>query len=491
MILARVNGYYSPYFPSTIMQEEDQAETGEVFNLAEENFFKHRLKTLYPKIDEEGIKTAIGFLATQNLVNCPCTVHAEERGYKWIVFRRQPDRKIDSTEDDNGDNSITDSISDDDVFFSAEAEEALLGPMATTPESERDLEKKNSSTDVSDGCKEKAKPQMSNQLRDSSLHSREERDEPSTSTHQTDQEKKKKTKKKEKKIKTDGTTESPMILDDEDQTEGKEIPKKRKGFSYYPLLTYNRNLDKTFYYKYFKPYSHDYRRLRMEEDCQCPQTESHDTKCEWYDPNIIYILEKQDDISGSEEAAQQKIYDLYMSSMNSTHHYLSGIEYCGCSTAAEIAYMGHHTGSNEFQYIHERVSYEVLLAMLKKKKKVSFPGCPFNKNKRPRLQSPKLDAEPNDDKEEIPMVKKTPRAKLSQETIELLAEAAESAFDAGLPKAQPTCPPPNPPNNPPEPLSDQIEKSEDGVNCINGEPNGEPDGESDEEMPPLVDETGV
>ena len=62
MILTRVNGYYSPFFPSAIMQEEEQAETGDLFNLAEENFFRHRLKTLYPKIDEEGIKTAIGFL---------------------------------------------------------------------------------------------------------------------------------------------------------------------------------------------------------------------------------------------------------------------------------------------------------------------------------------------------------------------------------------------------------------------------------------------
>ena len=146
----------------------------------------------------------------------------------------------------------------------------------------------------------------------------------------------------------------------------------------------------------------------------------------------------------------------------------------------------------------------MLLAMLKKKKKVSFPGCPFNKNKRPRLQSQKLDAEPKDDTEEIPMMKKTPRAKevppkLSQKTIALLAKAAESAFDAELPKAQPT----NPPNNPPKPLPDLIAKSEDGVDCpngetsgepngeANGEANGEPDDEEDEEMPPLVDETEV
>ena len=132
-------------------------------------------------------------------------------------------------------------------------------------------------------------------------------------THQTDQKKKKKNKKKNKD-RSDETDESPIILNEEDQTEGREIPKKRKGFSYYPLLTYKRNIDKTFYYMYFRPYSHDYRRLRMEEDCQCPQTEPHDNKCEWYDPNIIYILEAQDDISASEEATQQKIYDLYMSS---------------------------------------------------------------------------------------------------------------------------------------------------------------------------------
>ena len=67
MILARVNGYYSPFFPSTIAQEEEQAETCHIFNLAEENFFRYRLHTLYPKIDEEGIKSAIGFLATQTV----------------------------------------------------------------------------------------------------------------------------------------------------------------------------------------------------------------------------------------------------------------------------------------------------------------------------------------------------------------------------------------------------------------------------------------
>ena len=49
MILARVNGYYSPFFPSTLGQEEDQAGTEHSFNLAEENFFRHRLNNSVPQ----------------------------------------------------------------------------------------------------------------------------------------------------------------------------------------------------------------------------------------------------------------------------------------------------------------------------------------------------------------------------------------------------------------------------------------------------------
>ena len=85
---------------------------------------------------------------------------------------------------------------------------------------------------------------------------------------------------------------------------------------------------------------------------------------------------------------------------------------------------------------------------------------------------------------------KTSRAKLSQKTIDLLAEAAESAFDADSPKTLPS----DPPINPPEPLSDQITKVNDGVVCphdTNGEANDEPEGQADGEMPPLVDETEV
>ena len=128
LILTRVNDYYSPYTPHTIMEEE-KIKCGDVFGLAEEEFLRHRLLTLYPKIDEEGTRTAIGFLATQKLVNCSFTVHTEERGYEWIVFRRQPDGKIGSDGKDEDDVILVDGVSDDDDFFSAEAEETILAPV--------------------------------------------------------------------------------------------------------------------------------------------------------------------------------------------------------------------------------------------------------------------------------------------------------------------------------------------------------------------------
>ena len=45
---------------------------------------------------------------------------------------------------------------------------------------------------------------------------------------------------------------------------------------------------------------------------------------------------------------------------------------CGCGTLAFISYMGHSTSCSEFKHIHERESHEVLLAILNKKKKLSF-----------------------------------------------------------------------------------------------------------------------
>ena len=117
LILTRVNGYYSPYSPQTIMEEEAKSQYGDVFTLAEKDFFKHRLLTLNPKITDEEIEISITFLEKQKLANCPCFVHTEQRGFEWIVFRRQPD-KITCDCDDIPE--IEDDATDDEDFFSAE-----------------------------------------------------------------------------------------------------------------------------------------------------------------------------------------------------------------------------------------------------------------------------------------------------------------------------------------------------------------------------------
>ena len=485
MILARVNGYYSPFFPSTLGQEEDQAETEHTFNLAEESFFRHRLTTLYPKIDEEGIKSAICFLEQQKLVNCPCSIHTEKRGYEWIVFTRQPDRKMVPTDEESGEPSYTESLSDqsdDDVFYNAETENAPPDqgadfPIPTTHD-EGVLEQKTSFSEVPEGSQTKVQPQMSDQtcMTHPYIPGRE-KVHPLQKSFKKTSNRKRRERRERMKAETTRTDENPMLIDDEEPDEDRII-KKRKGFSYYPLYTYSRNLDKTFYYKYFKPCSHDYRRLRMEEDCTCSETEPHNTNCEWYDPDTIFILDAINDISASEEAALQQIYDLYMASLNSSHPHK---EKCGCGTAAEIAYMGHLTSCDEFQYIHERESYEVLLARLKKKKRVSFPGCPFNKRKRPRLQSPRYKAPAKDDEEEDEPGKPKMSGKIS--------DAAKTQS-------------PDPPTNPPESLSTQNPNVKDGFVCshdtngdTHGEANGdridEPEGQAIDEMPPLEDETEV
>ena len=131
LILARVNDYYNPYIPQTFMEEEAKIMHGEVFSPAEKEFFKHRLHTLYPKIGDRDVKTAITLLAEQKTANCPCLVHTDQRDYEWIVFRRQPDR-IPYEDEDEEDVTPMDEVSDDEDFFSAEAEETM--PIPTSDE---------------------------------------------------------------------------------------------------------------------------------------------------------------------------------------------------------------------------------------------------------------------------------------------------------------------------------------------------------------------
>ena len=144
---------------------------------------------------------------------------------------------------------------------------------------------------------------------------------------------------------------------------------------------------KTYCYKYFRPYKYDWRLLLTNDsgesiECTCPRARIHDKKCVWYNPNYINIPDTRNDLSISEQAAQGKIYDMYHKNSQNVQQ-----ESCGCGTAAEMAYMGHKSTCEEFQWIHERSSYEMLLAVLKKRKKITLFENFQQQHKRPRLQS--------------------------------------------------------------------------------------------------------
>ena len=119
LILARVNGYYSPYTAQTIKEEEERCFFGSVFTHSEKEFFKHKLQHTFPKINNDSLKTALTFLEKQNMAICPCQGHTASRGHDWVVFRRQSDRTptlyYEQTEEE-----IQEEYNEDDDYFSVE-----------------------------------------------------------------------------------------------------------------------------------------------------------------------------------------------------------------------------------------------------------------------------------------------------------------------------------------------------------------------------------
>ena len=83
--------------------------------------------------------------------------------------------------------------------------------------------------------------------------------------------------------------------------------------------------------------------------------------------------------------------------------------------------------------MHERESYEVLLTILKKRKKVTFCKTTNKPNKRPRLQCPKMNEEAKEDTTEVPDIWEAPKEgevwpKLSQEPTDSLSVLADAAL---------------------------------------------------------------
>ena len=161
--------------------------------------------------------------------------------------------------------------------------------------------------------------------------------------------------------------------------------------------------------------------------CTCPKARIHDKKCVWYNPNYINIPDTRNDLSISEKAAQGKISDMYHHNSQNGQQ-----EPCGCGTAAEITYMGHKSTCEQFQWIHERSSYEWLFAVLKKTKKASLFDNIQQQHKKPRLQSPsgygKKEDIPKDPKADvnmdIPSTSTTPTT--ASISLAVLAEMSQS-----------------------------------------------------------------
>ena len=240
--------------------------------------------------------------------------------------------------------------------------------------------------------------------------------------------------------------------------EGEQSVDSNKPSKFDPIVTVDNAKGKTYCYKYFRTYKYDWRLLLTNDngepiECTCPRARIHDKECVWYNPNYINIPDTRNDLSISEQAAQGKIYDMYQNTQNGQQ------ELCGCGTAAEIAYLGHKSTCEEFQWIHERSSYEMLLAILKKRKKVNFFEN-IKENKRPRLQSTSDSSKKEEITKDVKIETNNPStSNTASSSLAVLAEVAQShSFQSSLP--------------------DLIGEQNGGADCPC---------EDDEEMPPLED----
>ena len=384
IVLARVNGYYSPYFPQTIMEEEAKCLYGTNFSFAERDFFTNKLLKVTPNISQEAINQSIAFLERQKEANCPCTIHTQKRGHEWIVFNRLPDRMPYNHDDENQMSESDDSVGFSDTESNAENEEAKV---ADTTSGHEDMEEENNrknqdsidasgassenftSADLTAGYNAIFNPSVSNSSSELSLISRDERH-IRCKKNVTKQNRTKKKNKRPTKTQTDSEQAELIpedILEESEQRIDSSIPCK------FDQIVYRDNVKgKTYSFRYFKAYKFDWRLLMNHPngepmECKCPRGRLHSQQCPWYHPDVINVPDIANNLSTSEQAAQGKIYDMYHQNTQNGQQ-----ELCGCGTAAEIAYLGHKSTCEEFQWIHERSSYEMLLAILKKRKKVNL-----------------------------------------------------------------------------------------------------------------------
>ena len=362
------------------------------------------------------------------MANCPCQVHTASRGYEWVVFRRQSDRTPTLYYEQTESESDDEDQAEDDAYFSVE-------PVEIDEEDKEDHTYCEKNPDVSGAASSEKQtpangsdetPKDSGPGDASSIHSREkEEDEKEEKNSQ-----KKSPERDEEDMESDNS-------DDNDVHIGAVRSKKTSYICFKPLMYYNRHLDR-YYYRYFKPYMFDHRLLTMGNDCGCPMRRLHKTSCSWYDSDNIYMTDSQVDLSISEKSAQQKIYKIYMETLNNLP------DECGCGTQASISYMGHSTSCDEFKHIYERESHEVLLAILNKKKKLSFGvETEFDPTKQNSDVQIDADADVADTNQVVPI----PCTKEATSELNNSSPQAISMFAKNVTSIQ------NLPNNPPNPSS--------------------------------------
>ena len=154
IVLARINGYYSPYFPQSIMEEEAKCLYGTNFSFAERDFFLNKLLKENPNMSKAAIDQSIAFLERQKEANCPCTIHTQKRGFDWIVFNQLPDRMSskndgyqgtdsdettgysDTDKDENEEAGVSDPISNHEVMEKVNNQKNENAPEASGTSSE-------------------------------------------------------------------------------------------------------------------------------------------------------------------------------------------------------------------------------------------------------------------------------------------------------------------------------------------------------------------
>ena len=478
IVLARVNGYYSPYFPQSIMEEEAKCLYGTNFSFAERDFFLNKLLKENPNMSPAAINQSIAFLERQKEANCPCTIHTQKRGFDWIVFNQLPDR-IPSNEDGYQVTDSGESTAFSDTENKDENEEAKVSdPISNHENMEKVNNQRNqdasgassenfTSADLTAGYNAIFNPSVSNSSCELSLNSRDEAEH----TRCKKVTRRNKTKKKTRRPTKTEPDKTDLEAIPEDMLEESRQRIDSSILCKFDQIVYMDNVKgKTYSFRYFKAYKFDWRVVmdyKNEEPmlCTCPRGRLHNEQCPWYHPEVINVPDIENNLSTSEQAAQGKIYDMYHQNCQHVQQ-----ESCGCGTAAEIAYMGHKSTSVEFQWIYERSSYEMLLAVLKKRKKVTLFENYQQQHKKPRLQSPSghgtnediTNTSKTDVNMDNPSTSTTPTT--ATNSFAVLAEVAQSQSHSSQ-----------------SPLPDLI-----------GEQNGGNGGadcpcEEDEEMPPLED----